>query len=88
MGSEMKAAYDSSKEKKDMPETGDSKIADLRNSIADLINEILKEDNNDKHKGFLFFIDDLDRIEMNAKDILRKIEALRPKDPSEDINLE
>ena len=63
MGSEMKAAYDSSKEKKDMPETGDSKIADLRNSIADLINEILKEDNNDKHKGFLFFIDDLDRID-------------------------
>ena len=32
--------------------------------------------------------DDLDRIEINAKDILRRIEALRPKDPSEDINLE
>lgn len=65
MGSEMKAAYDSSKEQKDTLETGDSKIADFRNSIADLINEILKEEVGKKHgrKGFLFFIDDLDRID-------------------------
>lgn len=64
-GSEVKAAMDSLKEPRDVPETGESKIADFRNSIADLINEILKEEKDKKYgrKGFLFFIDDLDRID-------------------------
>lgn len=65
-GSEVKAACDSVvKEKKDVPETGDSKIADFRKSIADLINVILEDEKKKQHgrKGFLFFIDDLDRID-------------------------
>jgi hypothetical protein len=64
-GSDIKAAWDSSKVQKDMPETGDSKISELRDSIADLINEILDGEKEKTHgrKGFLFFIDDLDRID-------------------------
>ena len=47
------------------PVTGDSRIAELRKSIAEFIGEILKkeEGKQNRRKGFLFFIDDLDRID-------------------------
>jgi len=64
-GSEVKAAVDSLKEQRTVPETGDSKIAEFRKDIADLIKEILEDEKKKQHrrKGFLFFIDDLDRID-------------------------
>ena len=64
-GSEFKAAVDSFKEQRAAPDTGDSKIAEFRKKIADLINQILtdKKGKLNARKGFLFFIDDLDRID-------------------------
>jgi len=64
-GSDIKAAWDSFKAQRAVPETGDSKIAEIRKNIAKLIKDILAEEKGKKHerKGFLFFIDDLDRID-------------------------
>lgn len=64
-GSEFKAALDSFKAQSSVAETGDSKIAEFRKKIADLINDILDDEKKNQHgrKGFLFFIDDLDRID-------------------------
>ena len=64
-GSDIKAAWDSFREQKAVPETGDSKIAEIRKNIAKLIKDILAEEKGKKNerKGFLFFIDDLDRID-------------------------
>ena len=64
-GSDMKAAIDSAREQRNVPETGESKIAELRNAIAELIDGILEEEKKKTNgcKGFLFFIDDLDRID-------------------------
>ena len=64
-GSDIKAAIDSFKEQRAVPETGDSKISEFRKKIAELIDNILKDEERKTHKrkGFLFFIDDLDRID-------------------------
>ena len=65
VGSEINDAAKESKEQESDPITGDSKIAELRRSIADFITLILKNEAGKSHprKGFLFFIDDLDRID-------------------------
>lgn len=46
-----------------VPQTGDSQIAELKKTIADFIREILESGHAHGRKGFLFFIDDLDRID-------------------------
>ena len=61
VGSELYATAQSCGEQNEVPETGDSKIAELRNDIAALISKILAKGKG--RKGFLFFIDDLDRID-------------------------
>ena len=61
IGSDLYATAQSCKEESEIPENGDSKIAELRDNIADLINKILAKEKG--HRGFLFFIDDLDRID-------------------------
>ncbi len=43
--------------------TGDSQIAELKKTIAGFIKEILGKDKAKNRRGFLFFIDDLDRID-------------------------
>ena len=66
VGSELNDAAEEAKKQQDRdPVTGDSKIAELRRSIADFIALILKNEEGKPHprKGFLFFIDDLDRID-------------------------
>ena len=61
IGSDIYATAQSCKEQDEAPENGNSKIAELRSDIAGLINGILAKGNG--RKGFLFFIDDLDRID-------------------------
>lgn len=61
IGSDLYATMQSCKEQSGVPENGNSKIAELRNDIAVLINEILAKEKG--CRGFLFFIDDLDRID-------------------------
>ena len=66
VGSDVNAAtQEANAERESDPVTGDSKIAELRQSIADFITEILKQEKEKPRprKGFLFFIDDLDRID-------------------------
>ena len=61
-GTELNSAIKEVKEEQTpAPVTGDSKIAELRRDIAGLINGILAKGNG--RRGFLFFIDDLDRID-------------------------
>ena len=45
------------------PATGDSQIASLKKEIAKFIDEVLTNNKTKVCKGFLFFIDDLDRID-------------------------
>ena len=58
-----KAISESGKEQDNAPVTGDSQIAELKKAIASFINEILAKNASKGRKGFLFFIDDLDRID-------------------------
>ena len=66
VGTEVNAATQATKaEQEGESVNGDSRIAELRRSIAEFIAAILKgeEGKTHPHKGFLFFIDDLDRID-------------------------
>ena len=56
------ATKEGDKEEENTP-TGDSLIAELKKSIAVFIKDILKKNASNGRKGFLFFIDDLDRID-------------------------
>ena len=63
-GNQLVKAYEEvSKEQTNVPTTGDSQIAELKKTIACFIQEILAKENAKGHRGFLFFIDDLDRID-------------------------
>ncbi len=59
----VKAYEDVSKEPASEPATGDSQIAELKKTIATFIKDILEKNSTKGRKGFLFFIDDLDRID-------------------------
>ncbi len=57
------AISEADKEQNVAPITGDSQIAELKKTIAAFIKEILAKENAKGRRGFLFFIDDLDRID-------------------------
>ena len=64
LGNELNTAKnEADKENNIAPVTGDSQIAELKKTIAAFIKDILESKNNRQRRGFLFFIDDLDRID-------------------------
>ena len=62
-GNDVAKAYEEVEKERVSPATGDSQIASLKKEIAKFINEVLTNDKTKVRKGFLFFIDDLDRID-------------------------
>ena len=61
IGTIVNKTLEESHEQDGEPITGDSQIAELRDEIAKFIQETLES--SKRRKGFLFFIDDLDRID-------------------------
>ena len=62
-GNDVAKAYEEVEKERVSPATGDSQIASLKKEIAKFIDEVLTNDKTKVRKGFLFFIDDLDRID-------------------------
>ena len=62
-GNDVAKAYEEVEKERVSPATGDSQIASLKKEIAKFIDEVLTNDKTKSRKGFLFFIDDLDRID-------------------------
>lgn len=61
VGSNTETAFREATEDESVTDTGESKIAELKKAVSELIQQILKA--NPRKQGFLFFIDDLDRID-------------------------